>query len=160
MILEPKHKNFADPLQIKETVKKRFNTRHHISTTRAFECYYFKIILNWWHGPLKKGTFVVTDSAGTMYLCMLTYSAAWYKRKMCLLKTNANAPADKAIPSKPADSARNLWRHIKQVHAPVDSSDVVTWWSVRPVASKVLVVKSSQNCGVFSTVSTWTLAPP
>jgi hypothetical protein len=57
---------------------------------------------------------------------MLTYSAAWYKRNMCL-ETNANVPADWARPSKPADSARDLWRHIKQVHAPVDSSDVVTW---------------------------------
>jgi hypothetical protein len=44
MILEPKHKNFAGSLQIKETVKKRFNIRHHMSTPRAFECYYFKII--------------------------------------------------------------------------------------------------------------------
>ena len=32
--------------------------------------------------------------------------------------------------------------------------------SIPPVASSVLVVKSSQNCGVLSTVSTWTLAPP
>jgi hypothetical protein len=47
MILEPKHKNFAGPSEIKETVKKRFNNRRHMSTPRAFECYYFKIILNW-----------------------------------------------------------------------------------------------------------------
>jgi hypothetical protein len=40
MILEPKHKVFKGPLQIKETVKKIF-------IIRAFECYYFKIILNW-----------------------------------------------------------------------------------------------------------------
>jgi hypothetical protein len=25
-----------------------------MSTLRAFECYYFKIILNWWHSPFKK----------------------------------------------------------------------------------------------------------
>ncbi len=54
MILEPKHKNFAGPSQIKETVKKRFNIRHHMSTPRAFECYYFKIILNWWHSPFQE----------------------------------------------------------------------------------------------------------
>jgi hypothetical protein len=47
MILEPKHKNFAGPSDIKETVKKRFNIRRQISTPRAFECYYVKIILNW-----------------------------------------------------------------------------------------------------------------
>ncbi len=47
MILEPKHKNFAGPSEIKETVKKRFNIRRHMSTPRAFEWYYFKIILNW-----------------------------------------------------------------------------------------------------------------
>jgi hypothetical protein len=47
MILEPEHKNFTGSLQIKETVKKRFNIRRHMSTPRAFECYYFKIILNW-----------------------------------------------------------------------------------------------------------------
>jgi hypothetical protein len=46
MILELKHKNFAGPSKIKETIKKRFNIRHHMSTPRAFECYYFKIILN------------------------------------------------------------------------------------------------------------------
>jgi hypothetical protein len=32
MILEPKHKNFAGPSEIKETVKKRFNNRRHMST--------------------------------------------------------------------------------------------------------------------------------
>ncbi len=60
MILKPKHKNFAGPAEIqllkknfsgpseiKETVKKRFNIRRHMSTQRTFECYYFKIILNW-----------------------------------------------------------------------------------------------------------------
>jgi hypothetical protein len=47
MILEPKHKNFAGPSEIEETVKKRFNIRRHMSTTRAFECYYLKIIVNW-----------------------------------------------------------------------------------------------------------------
>jgi hypothetical protein len=48
MILEPKHKNFAGPSEIKETVKKtRFNIRRHMSTPRAFECYYLMIILNW-----------------------------------------------------------------------------------------------------------------
>jgi hypothetical protein len=52
MILEPKHKNFTGPLQMKETVK-RFNIRRHMSIPRAFECYYFKIILHWWHSPLK-----------------------------------------------------------------------------------------------------------
>jgi hypothetical protein len=31
MILEPKHKNFKGPLQIKETVKKNFNIRRHMS---------------------------------------------------------------------------------------------------------------------------------
>jgi hypothetical protein len=45
--LEPKHKNFAGPSEIKETVKKRFNIRRHMSTPRTFECYYFKTILNW-----------------------------------------------------------------------------------------------------------------
>jgi hypothetical protein len=44
---EPRHKNFAGPSEIKETVKKRFNIRRYMSTPRAFECYYFKIILNW-----------------------------------------------------------------------------------------------------------------
>ncbi len=47
MILEPKHKNFAGPSEIKETVKKRFNISRHMSTPRAFERYYFKIIINW-----------------------------------------------------------------------------------------------------------------
>jgi hypothetical protein len=53
MILEPKHKNFAGSSEIKGTVKKRFNIRRHLSTPRAFECFYFKIILNWWHSPFK-----------------------------------------------------------------------------------------------------------
>jgi hypothetical protein len=53
MILEPKYKNFTGPLQIKETVKKRFNIRRRMSIPRAFECYYFNIILNWWHSPFK-----------------------------------------------------------------------------------------------------------
>ncbi len=43
MILEPKLKNFKDPLQIKEIVKKKI--------IRAFEWYYFKVILNWWKSP-------------------------------------------------------------------------------------------------------------
>jgi hypothetical protein len=47
MILEPKHKNFAGSSEIKETVKKGFNIRRHMSTPSAFECYYFKIIINW-----------------------------------------------------------------------------------------------------------------
>jgi hypothetical protein len=47
MILVPKHKNFAGPLQIKETVKKRFNIRRHMWILVAFEFHYFKIILNW-----------------------------------------------------------------------------------------------------------------
>jgi hypothetical protein len=47
MILEPKHKNFTGPLQITGTVKKRFNIRRHMFIPRSFECYYFKIILNW-----------------------------------------------------------------------------------------------------------------
>ncbi len=42
MILEPKHKNFTGPLQLKETVKKRFNIRRHVSMPQAFECYYFR----------------------------------------------------------------------------------------------------------------------
>jgi hypothetical protein len=37
MILEPKHKNFAGPSEIKETVKKIFNIRRHMSTPRGFE---------------------------------------------------------------------------------------------------------------------------
>ncbi len=41
MILEPKQKNFAGPSEIKETVKQIFNIRRHMSTPRAFECYYF-----------------------------------------------------------------------------------------------------------------------
>ncbi len=41
MILEPKHKNFTGPWQIKETVKKRFNIRRHMSIPKAFECNYF-----------------------------------------------------------------------------------------------------------------------
>jgi hypothetical protein len=45
--LEPNHKNFTVPLQIKEAVKKRFNIRRHMSTPRAFGCYYLNIILNW-----------------------------------------------------------------------------------------------------------------
>ncbi len=53
MILEPKHKKFTGPLQVKVTVKKRFNIRRYISIPGAFKCYYFKIILNWWHSPLK-----------------------------------------------------------------------------------------------------------
>ncbi len=53
MILEPKHKNFKGPLQIKETVKKIFIITRNMSTPRAFECYYFKLILNWWHSPFK-----------------------------------------------------------------------------------------------------------
>ncbi len=57
MILEPKHKNFAGSSEIKETVQKRFNVRRHMSTPRAFECYYFKIILNWWHSPFKQASF-------------------------------------------------------------------------------------------------------
>jgi hypothetical protein len=52
-ILEPKHYNFTGPLQIKEIVKKIFNIRRHMSTPRAFECYYLKIMLNWWHSPFK-----------------------------------------------------------------------------------------------------------
>ncbi len=47
MILEPKLKKFKGPLQIKETVLKRFNIRRHMSIPKAFECYYFKIIINW-----------------------------------------------------------------------------------------------------------------
>jgi hypothetical protein len=47
MILEPKHKNLTGPYQIKEIVKKIFNIRRHVSTPRACERYYFKIILNW-----------------------------------------------------------------------------------------------------------------
>jgi hypothetical protein len=39
MILEPKLKNFKSPLQIKEIVLEKF--------IRAFEGYYFKVILNW-----------------------------------------------------------------------------------------------------------------
>jgi hypothetical protein len=57
MILEPKHKNFAGPSEIKEIVKKRFNIRRHMSTPRAFKCNYFKIILNWWHSPFKGGLY-------------------------------------------------------------------------------------------------------
>jgi hypothetical protein len=53
MILEPKHKNFTGPLQIKETVKKRFNISRRMSIPRAFECYYFNIIINWWYSPFK-----------------------------------------------------------------------------------------------------------
>ncbi len=41
MILEPKRKNFTGPLQIKDSLK-RFNIRRHMSTPRAFECYYLK----------------------------------------------------------------------------------------------------------------------
>ncbi len=60
MILEPKHKNFTGPLQIKETVKKIFNIRRHMVTPRAFECYYFKIILNWWHSRFKRSQILVS----------------------------------------------------------------------------------------------------
>jgi hypothetical protein len=37
MIVEPKHKNLTGLLQIKETVKKRFNIRRHMSIPGAFE---------------------------------------------------------------------------------------------------------------------------
>ncbi len=39
--------------KLKRQLKKRFNIRRHMSTPRAFECYYFKIILNWCHSPFK-----------------------------------------------------------------------------------------------------------
>ncbi len=55
MILEPTHNNFAGLSEIKETVKKRLNIRRHVSTPRAFECYYFTIILNWYHVPFNFG---------------------------------------------------------------------------------------------------------
>jgi hypothetical protein len=48
MSLEPTHKNFKDEYKIKERVKKKkFNIRRYMPIPRAFECYYFKIILNW-----------------------------------------------------------------------------------------------------------------
>jgi hypothetical protein len=46
MILEPKHKKFTGPLQTKDTVKKDLISGA-IFHTKAFECYYFKVILNW-----------------------------------------------------------------------------------------------------------------
>ncbi len=58
MILEPKHKNFTGSLQIKETVKKNIKHQAPYVYTKGFWlllllCYYFKIILNWWHSPFK-----------------------------------------------------------------------------------------------------------
>jgi hypothetical protein len=42
------YKDFTGPLQIKETLKKkRFNIRRNMAIPRAFECYYFNIILSW-----------------------------------------------------------------------------------------------------------------
>ncbi len=43
---------------------KRFNIRHHMSMPRAFECYYFKVILNWWHSLFKVSLFWVFNRAG------------------------------------------------------------------------------------------------
>jgi hypothetical protein len=57
MILEPKHKKFKGPLQIKETVKERFKISRYIPIRRAFECYYLKVILNWWHSPFQRQLF-------------------------------------------------------------------------------------------------------
>jgi hypothetical protein len=68
MILEPKHKNFTGPLQIKETVFKRFDIRHHMSIPRAFECYYFKTILNWWHSSFN-GKVSVVSFLQIFFLC-------------------------------------------------------------------------------------------
>ncbi len=53
MVLEPKHKNFKGPLQIKGIVKQLFNIRRHMSMPRAFEWYYFTVILIWRHSPFK-----------------------------------------------------------------------------------------------------------
>jgi hypothetical protein len=39
-----------------------------MSTPRALECYYFKIILNWWHSPFKRGLFRWTTTLFTDYL--------------------------------------------------------------------------------------------
>ncbi len=50
MVLEPKNKNFISP---EMRIKKNFNSRRHMSITRAFERYYFQAILNWWHSPFK-----------------------------------------------------------------------------------------------------------
>jgi hypothetical protein len=44
MILEPKHMNFTGSLRIKETVKKIFNIRRHMSTPRAFQCYNSELV--------------------------------------------------------------------------------------------------------------------
>jgi hypothetical protein len=46
MILELKHKNFKGPLQTKGQSKKIY-ARRHMSIPKAFELYYFKVILNW-----------------------------------------------------------------------------------------------------------------
>jgi hypothetical protein len=54
--------------KLKRQLKKRFNIRHHMSTPRAFECYYFKMILNWWHSPFNIkcyfaiGSFEISES--------------------------------------------------------------------------------------------------
>jgi hypothetical protein len=52
MILEPKHKTSKTNIKLKSELKK-LNLRHHMSIPRAFQLYYFKVILNWWHSPFK-----------------------------------------------------------------------------------------------------------
>jgi hypothetical protein len=66
MIMEPKHKNFKGQLQIKDTVPKRFNIRRHIAIPRAFDYYYFKIILNRWHSPFKGTEYPIFHLKGTV----------------------------------------------------------------------------------------------
>jgi hypothetical protein len=47
MVLEPKLKTFKDQYKIKERVKIFIYFRRHLSIPRAFQLYYFKVILNW-----------------------------------------------------------------------------------------------------------------
>jgi hypothetical protein len=61
-----------------------------MSTLRAFECYYFKIIINWWHSPFKKCPYKVKIILAHFLLCLRMFSLTALRQKIYEKQLPAN----------------------------------------------------------------------
>ncbi len=156
MLRLQKHSNYhvTGSLQIKRQLKKIYNIRRHMSTPRAFECHYFKIILNLWHSPFKTIYY-------SLFHCHLLYCPniistssqtnlsriSLLQRKAIRIISNANhcAQPHQAPLSWTADSS--LWETLLVSRVLFMHSIEYTYCS--PYLSNIWTKNQGRNAGIY-----------
>ncbi len=85
-----------------------------MSTPRAFECYYFKIILNWWHSPFKPHTWEIIYRTKSLLLDQIRYrQLSLFLYRLTLYRSNPIFDIEN-LPFKYAHVPVHV--HVRHVH--------------------------------------------